>query len=323
MSDSTATDSSEVVYRVHGLVKRYGTGAGPVNDGIDLRVMHGEVLGLVGPNGAGKTTLVRQLMGLLSPDAGTVTLLGTDLAANPRAAADIVGYLAQDETAIADLPLRIAVISTARMRGLSRAAATEAADALITEFGIEPFASQPLVRLSGGQRRLGAIVCALVGDRPVLLLDEPTAGLDPAARRRLWIALKNRQRERAATIIVVTHDMAELDALADRVAVLLAGRIAACDTPGVLKAAIGDHVTLRLVWRGPATRLQQLAESMASSVVIDGPRWELRLPLHAAQVLLGRLTAPDHVEVLDDFALTTSSLDDVWLTFAARSRFAA
>jgi len=297
-------------------MKSYATGAGLVSDGIDLSVLRGEVLGLVGPNGAGKTTLVRQLMGLLRPDAGTVTLLETDLTTHRRAAADIVGYLAQDETAIADLPLRVAVVSTARLRGLTRTAATEAADALIDELGIAQLASRPLVHLSGGQRRLAAIACALVGDRPVLLLDEPTAGLDPAARRKLWVALKRRQRERGTTIVVVTHDMTELDAIADRVAVLLAGRIAACDTPGVLKAGIGDHVTLRLVWRGQATRLQQLADSMASSVAKDGPRWELRLPLHAAQLLLGWLTAPDHVGVLDDFSLTTASLDEVWLAFA-------
>jgi len=323
MSPSPSNRRRPVVYGVHGVVKTYASNAAPVNDGVDLTVMQGEILGLVGPNGAGKTTLVRQLMGLLLPDAGTVTLHGTDLATDPRAPSLVVGYLAQQETAIADLPLRVAVTSTGRLRGLTRRVAAEQADDLLAELGIEQLRSRPLVRLSGGERRLGAIACALVADRPVLVLDEPTAGLDPAARRQLWAALTRRQRERAVTVLVVSHDMVELDAVADRVAVLSAGRVVACETPGVLKASMGDHVTLRVVWREPATDLQQLAESMAVGVAKDGQRWQLRLPLDDAQTLLRRLTDPEVVHCLDDFALATSSLDDVWLAFANRSAAAA
>src|SRR5262249_24123164 len=151
------------------------------NDGIDLDVDSGEVFGVLGPNGAGKTTLVRQLMGLLRPDSGSITLFGRDIVACPDAAARCAAYLAQEEPALTDLPVGLAVATPARLRGLGVGAARAARDALLEELDLGTVAGRPLGKLSGGQRRLAAVAATLVGDRPVLVLDEPTAGLDPQA----------------------------------------------------------------------------------------------------------------------------------------------
>src|SRR4051812_23122392 len=162
-------------------------------DDVDLVVGRGEVFGLLGPNGAGKSTLVRLLVGLLHPDAGDVALLGHDLVAKPDVAGRAVAYLAQVEPALDDMPVAVAVETTARLRGLPRPAARAARGAILDELGIGELYARPVGRLSGGQRRLVGVAAALVGERPVLVLDEPTTGLDPTARRAVWTALERRR----------------------------------------------------------------------------------------------------------------------------------
>ncbi|NJP82319.1 ABC transporter ATP-binding protein, partial [Streptomyces sp. AA8] len=173
---------------VRGLVKTYpaargrrgapGTAAVRASDGIDLEVRRGEIFGLLGPNGAGKSTLVRQLTGLLRPDEGSVELLGHDLVRHPERAARLVGYLGQESTALDELTVSLAAETTGRLRGLTLRAARAERDAVLEELGLTDLAGRPLKKLSGGQRRLACFAAALVGDRPVLVLDEPTAGMD-------------------------------------------------------------------------------------------------------------------------------------------------
>ena len=158
MSESGAV--STAVLDVRGVVKTYRGAATPANDGIDLDVQAGEVFGLLGPNGAGKSTLVRQLAGLTRPDGGSITLFGHDLGTEQDAAASYVAYLAQDEPALDDLPVALAVETTARLRGLARAQARSATTQLLDELDLGPLADRPLARLSGGQRRLACVAAA-------------------------------------------------------------------------------------------------------------------------------------------------------------------
>src|SRR3954454_19297927 len=159
-----AGDVAGAVFDVRGVVKTYRGARLPANDGIDLEVQAGEVFGLLGPNGAGKSTLVRQLAGLTKPDGGHIMLLGNDLASSPGVAASYVAYLAQDEPALDELPVRLPVETTARLRGIPRRQAGSAATALLDELDLGAVADRPLARVSGGQRRLARGAGARAGD---------------------------------------------------------------------------------------------------------------------------------------------------------------
>ncbi|MFE7122160.1 ABC transporter ATP-binding protein, partial [Streptomyces sp. NPDC057654] len=173
---------------VRGLVKTYPAARGRrgaadapairASDGVDLDVRRGEIFGLLGPNGAGKSTLVRQLTGLLRPDGGSVELLGHDLVRHPERASRLIGYLGQESSALDELTVALAAETTGRLRGLDLRTARAERDAVLDELGLAPIAGRPLKKLSGGQRRLACFAAALVGERPMLVLDEPTTGMD-------------------------------------------------------------------------------------------------------------------------------------------------
>jgi ABC-2 type transport system ATP-binding protein len=302
---------AEPAIQVRGLVKSYA--GRPANAGVDLDVAVGEVFGLLGPNGAGKSTLVRLLMGLLRPDSGEISLLGSDVVADPRCAPRRAAYLAQDETALVELTPARAIELTARLRGSSRAHARTERDGLLEELGLTALAATPLIRMSGGERRLAAVASALAGARPLLLLDEPTTGLDPTARRAVWSAL-DRRRGTGATVLLVTHNVLEAETVLDRVAVLDRGRVLACDTPGRLKAAVSDEVRLDLVWRAEPPVGDATVAELATRAVVAGRRWSVRLPIDQARSALGRLTSGPAFAALDDFTLATPTLEDVYLS---------
>ncbi|MDW6063464.1 ABC transporter ATP-binding protein [Streptomyces sp. FXJ1.4098] len=319
----------DVVCTVRGLVKTYpaarrrrGVPAAPAvraSDGIDLDVRRGEVFGLLGPNGAGKSTLVRQLTGLLRPDEGSVRVLGHDLVRHPERAARLLGYLGQDSTALDELTVALAAETTGRLRGLDVRAARAERDAVIGELGLGEVAGRPLKKLSGGQRRLACLAAALVGERPLLVLDEPTTGMDPVARRAVWAAVDRRRAERGATVLLVTHNVIEAETVLDRVAVLERGRVIACDTPAGLKALVADEVRVDLVWRGePPLEVPEVA-ALREAALASGRRWTLRMAPEQARAAIATVTGGPAFAALDDFTLATPSLEDVYLALGGRS----
>lgn len=323
------------VCRVRGLVRTYPGGVGGglpfrgrrerqaapavrANDGIDLDVRPGELFGLLGPNGAGKTTLVRQLTGLLRPDAGRIDVLGHDLVRHPERAARLIGYLGQESTALDELTVALAAETTGRLRGMDAPAARAARDAVLDELGLGPIAGRPLKKLSGGQRRLACFAAALVGRRPVLVLDEPTTGMDPVARRAVWTAVDRRRAEDGVTVLLVTHNVIEAETVLDRVAVLDRGRVIACDTPAGLRALVEDEVRLDLVWRHDApTALPEVA-ALRPLAEVSGRRWTLRLPQERARAAVAAVTGGPAFAALDDFTLAMPSLEDVYLALGGR-----
>lgn len=305
-----------------GLRRWRRSAAQPVraNDGITLHIGRGEIFGLLGPNGAGKTTLVRQLTGLLRPDAGHISLLGHDLVRHPRRAPRLLACLGQQSTALDELTVALAAETTARLRGLAAAAARRERDAVLDELDLADLADRPLKRLSGGQRRLACVAAALAGDRPVLVLDEPTAGMDPVARRAVWAAVDRRRAERGTTVVLVTHNVIEAETVLDRVAVLDGGRVIACDTPGGLKNLVGGDVRVDLVWRDrPPLDVPEVAVLRADATVA-GRRWTLRLTADAARAAVGTVTTGPALAALDDFTVTTPSLEDVYLALGGRGQ---
>lgn len=308
---------------VRDLVKTYpatrggrGAPATPevrATDGISLDVRGGEIFGLLGPNGAGKSTLVRQLTGLMRPDSGSVRLLGHDLVRHPERASRLLAYLGQESTALDELTVALAAETTGRLRGLTARDARAERDAVLDELGLGALASRPLKKLSGGQRRLACVAAALVGERPVLVLDEPTTGMDPVARRAVWAAVDRRRAEHGATVLLVTHNVIEAETVLDRVAVLEHGRVIACDTPAGLKERVAGEVRVELVWRESAPLHLPEVAALRDLAQETGRRWILRLAPDAARTAVATVTGGAAFAALDDFTLATPSLEDVYL----------
>ncbi|MEV5507527.1 ABC transporter ATP-binding protein [Streptomyces orinoci] len=308
---------------VRGLVKSYPAGrarrgapAAPAvraTDEVDLDIRRGEIFGLLGPNGAGKTTLVRQLTGLMRPDAGRIELFGHDLVRHPERAARLLAYLGQESTALDELTVALAAETTGRLRGLDPRTARAERDAVLEELGLTALAARPLKKLSGGQRRLACFAAALVGDRPLLILDEPTTGMDPVARRAVWAAVDRRRAERGTTVLLVTHNVIEAETVLDRVAVLEAGRVIACDTPAGLKSLVGDEVRVDLVWRDQPPLDAPEVAALRPRAQEAGRRWSLRLAPAEARAAVAAVTGGPAFAALDDFTLATPSLEDVYL----------
>ncbi|MEU7177851.1 MULTISPECIES: ABC transporter ATP-binding protein [Streptomyces] len=288
------------------------------SDGISLEVRRGEIFGLLGPNGAGKSTLVRQLTGLLRPDSGSVSVLGHDLVRHPERAARLLGYLGQESTALDEMTVALAVETTGRLRGLTAREARDRRDAVVGELGLADIAGRALKKLSGGQRRLACFAAVLIGERPLLVLDEPTTGMDPVARRAVWAAVDRRRAERGTTVVLVTHNVLEAESVLDRVAVIDRGRVIACDSPGGLKELVGEEIRLELVWRDrPPLDVPEVA-ALAATARAAGRRWTLRLPAGQARAAVSAVTAGPAFAALDDFTLATPSLEDVYLALGGR-----
>jgi ABC-2 type transport system ATP-binding protein len=252
--DQAATGSaqSEPVVSVRGLVKRYGSHEAVA--GIDLKVQRGEIFAFLGPNGAGKTTTVEILEGFQQRTEGQVSVLGQDPATAGGAWRGRVGVVLQESQPEPGLSVRECL---AMYAGFYRA--PRDIDETIALVGLSGKAGAPGTRLSGGQRRRLDFALALIGDPELIFLDEPTTGFDPSARRAAWEVVAG-LRQLGKTIFLTTHYMDEAEYLADRIAVLSAGRIVAEGTPQTLGGrhhmttaisfTLPDHVHARDLPRG-------------------------------------------------------------------------
>jgi ABC-2 type transport system ATP-binding protein len=241
---------------VRELVKRYPKS--PVNavDGIDFTVAPGEVFGLLGPNGAGKTTTVGMLTTRVRPTSGTATVGGIDVFADPVAARALIAVVPQRSNLDRSLSVRRNLTFHAAYHGVPAAEARRRADALLEQFGLLERADQKPDLFSGGQSQRMMIARALMHQPQVLFLDEPSTGLDPAARLFVWDRLRE-LRDRDVTLILTTHDMHEAATLADRVGIMDHGKLLALDTPEALMRSLSGSSTLELTTQSQNGHLQE------------------------------------------------------------------
>ncbi|HEX7164746.1 MAG TPA: ATP-binding cassette domain-containing protein [Trebonia sp.] len=227
-----------MTYTVNAKGIRKAFGAKTVLDGVDLTVPAGQIFALLGPNGAGKTTLIRILATLLRPDAGTATVAGHDLLADPvgvRRAISLTGqYAAVDDMLTGEENLRM----MARLRHLGPREARDRAARLLAEFDLDDTSRRLVKTYSGGMRRRLDLAASLVARPELLFLDEPTTGLDPRSREQLWVAVRELAAD-GVTVLLTTQYLAEAEQLADRVALLHQGRIAAEGTADELMSSVG------------------------------------------------------------------------------------
>jgi len=234
VSGSTAT-----AIVTQGLGRDYGSVR--ALDALNLEVPAGALVGLLGPNGAGKTTAMLLLATLLRPTRGSARILGHDVVAERGAVRQALGLVFQETSVDGLLTVEENLRFAARLAGLGGGGMRDAVAAAIERAGLGPRARQPARQLSGGWRRLLDIARATLHRPAVLILDEPTVGLDPEHRELIWTILAAERRERGVTVLFSTHYLAEAEP-ADRVVLLSRGRVVADDAPAALRAAIGPEV---------------------------------------------------------------------------------
>jgi ABC-2 type transport system ATP-binding protein len=289
-----AADARATALSARGLFKRYRDGT-EANRGIDLDVLAGEVVSVLGPNGAGKTTFLRQVTTELRPTKGSVEVFGVDAVASPLDAKRLMGVTPQEAGVFEQLTVREHLEFFARLKGLPKPEARAASREVAEELCLKSELGRRVGSLSGGQRRRVLVGLALLARPPLLVLDEPTTGLDPASRRAVWDVIR-RAASRGAAVVLSTHYIEEAERLSDRVGVIYEGRLVAFGTPEELLGCL--ERSYRVSYRDP----------------LD-PEGETR-SLYFASFAEARR----HVEAerLSEYTVARASLEDVYLTLTGQ-----
>lgn len=248
---------SDALLQVSELSKRYRARHGGDLEavaGISFEVAAGECFGLLGPNGAGKSTTIQCVTGFYPPSGGRVLVNGVDVQARPREARRVLGVCSQEDTLDSDFNVFDQLVRHASYFRIPSGDAKARASELLAKFGLTEKSGEPVESLSGGMRRRLQVARALISRPKVLVLDEPTTGLDPEVRRQLWEALVT-ARAGGAAILLCTHYMEEAERLCDRVAIIARGKILDCASPEALIAKHIGHATVEeevrpgVVWK--------------------------------------------------------------------------
>ena len=300
-----------------GLTKRYGETVALA--GIDLQVPAGSILGVLGPNGAGKTTAVRILTTLSRPDSGWARVAGHDVVREAAAVQRNIGVTAQDATVDEVLTGRQNLVMIGRLSGLRRREARARATELLDQFDLTDAGGRILKEYSGGMRRRLDLAAGLVTRPPVLFLDEPTTGLDPAARLRMWNVIRELVAD-GVTLLLTTQYLDEADELADRIVVIDHGHVIAGGTPAERKAEIGGaRLEVTLSEANPAAA-GALEPFVAGAVHLSQDGRRLRAPVRSGGGLASTVVrALDAAGItVDDVEARQPSLDDVFFALTGR-----
>jgi ABC-2 type transport system ATP-binding protein len=310
-SSSAPPDHDEAVISIRGLHKRYGDQEAV--RGIDLEVRRGEIFAFLGPNGAGKTTTVEILEGFREANGGSVEVLGTDPWRAPSSWRERIGIVLQESQAEPGLTVRECLELYA---GYYRA--PRGVEETLGLVGLHEKAGERATALSGGQRRRLDVALALIGDPELIFLDEPTTGFDPSARRAAWEVIAG-LRELGKTVFLTTHYMEEAERLADRIAIIAAGRIVAEGTPRTLgeRHLAGTQIAFALPAGSsahdlPPTLLPRAEQEIGGRIVL--PSSHVAADLHT----LSGWALERELE-LDDLEVSRPTLEDVYLSLTAHT----
>jgi ABC-2 type transport system ATP-binding protein len=315
------------IIEVRDLRKYFGKGEKLVKavDGISLEIRENEIFGLLGPNGAGKTTSLRMIIGLLKPDSGRIKILGQDPHKNGKDLKRKLGIIPQSLTFYDDLTVEENLKFLTKIYDIPRKIADPRITSLISQVGLEDKRDVLARNLSGGLKRRLNLILGLVHDPQIILLDEPTPGLDPHSRVVVWDFIKNLPNE-GKTVILTTHYMEEADRLSNRVAIIDHGKILVLDTPRKLKASIGegDLVEFSLADDNEKTvmtvseSLKKFSHGYISDVYVSGDRILIR----ALDVVPRLSQILNHIETqgneVVNMAIRGTTLEDVFISLTGR-----
>ncbi|MGA2012574.1 MAG: ATP-binding cassette domain-containing protein [Solirubrobacteraceae bacterium] len=295
-----------------GLTKRFGEFTAVAD--FDLQVEVGTVVALLGPNGAGKTTIVRMLATLLAPDGGWARVGGHDVVAEGARVRELISLTGQFAALDKNLTARENLVLMARLRGRSARVGRAVADELIERFDVAEFRDRLVKNLSGGEKRRVDLAAGLI-DRPhVLVLDEPTTGLDPRSRQVVWSTIRELVVD-GVTLLLTTQYLEEADAVADRVVLIDHGREVAAGTPAQLKSRVGEQRVD--VVAADAAAFDRLAGVLATDFAITRSAQQRTISVAAPGETadLARVAAAVHDSGIpvDEIALRRPTLDDAFL----------
>ncbi|HEY3142025.1 MAG TPA: ATP-binding cassette domain-containing protein [Acidimicrobiales bacterium] len=311
--------ASTPIVEAQGLTKRFGKVEALA--GLDLVAESGQVLAVLGPNGAGKTTFVRTIATLLRPDAGSLRVGGVDVAEHPDAVRRMIGLAGQYAAVEEAMTGRENLKMVARLFGHSRRSAAANAAAVLAQLGLTEAGDRLVRTYSGGMRRRLDLGASLVGSPKLLLLDEPSTGLDPRSRIELWDAIKSLVAQ-GTDVLLTTQYLDEADQLAQQVVIVDHGRVIAQGTPSELKGRAGrDVIEISARDRQDLPRLAEvLAPLGAESPRVDANTRRVTVPVDGGTAAIPEaIRMLDQTDlVIDDIALRRPTLDEVFLTLTGR-----
>ena len=299
---------------VENLIKSYPTNKVTAVDGINLRMDEGKIFGFLGPNGAGKSTTIKILTTLALPTSGRAMVGGFDVVSQASEVRRVAGVALQDIGIDPLMKSMELLVLQGRLFGSSRSEATARAKELLELVQLTDAANRRSGTYSGGMRRRLDLAMALVHQPKILFLDEPTTGLDPVSRRDVWREVRRLNRELGITIFLTTQYLEEADELADTIAIIMNGKIAAEGSPAKLKAAMGEE-SINLVFDSPelAEKGRSVLERMSDRIQLDRETVRLYLSQAASAIpnVVSQLQAAGLAPV--SLTLTQPTLDDVFL----------
>jgi ABC-2 type transport system ATP-binding protein len=304
------------IIEASGLTKRFDAVAAV--DGLTFAVHRGEIFGLVGPDGAGKTATMRMLAGVMQPDTGSIVIDGIDVVSDPEEGKQHISYMPQRFGLYEDLTVDENIRFYADLFEVPADAREQRAERLLAASGMSQFRSRLAGQLSGGMKQKLGLTCALVHTPQILLLDEPTTGVDPVSRRDFWRILYN-LREEGVTIVISTAYLDEAERC-NRLALLHGGRVLYCDTPAALKTRMPGAVVAIVSGSGRQVRSAIVALEGVSNVILIGGGAhavvdDARLRIPELRNALQRENVP-----FDDIAVAAPSIEDVFVALLEDER---
>jgi ABC-2 type transport system ATP-binding protein len=298
--------SQSLAVTAHGLVKNFG--GRRVVDGVDLAVPTGAIYGVLGPNGAGKTTTLRMLLGIIEPDEGRRTLLGTD---RPRSVSDRVGYLPEERGLYPAMKAREAIAFMGALRGLPLRTGRKRATELLETADLGHAADDKIRKLSKGMAQLIQLLGSIVHQPELLVLDEPFSGLDPVNQERLE-ALILAERDRGATIVLSTHVMAHAERLCDRLAIIAKGRRRFEGTVAEARSLLPMQATYT-----PRNDDEHIADYLPEGAQHRGDGWRFTVPAEGSEQVLSKLIGAGYG--ISGLSIERPSLHDAFVKIVGRA----
>lgn len=311
---------SDVVLRVNDLSKSYKTKVGVIqaNDNISFELYEDEILAILGPNGAGKSTLIKQIIGYISPDQGSIQILKDNEVVTGVESLCMIGYMMQSRYEHWDhLSVRDAMFYTGRLKKIPKKQIKKEIEYLAEKLELKDELKRPIKTLSGGKKQAAALACSVIGQPSILILDEPTTGLDPEKRVVFWRFLNELKNEKHISIIVITHNVLEIEDIVDRVFILGNARILKEGTPKGLFREVENEIRIELELKENWS--QKIIESNCLEEYLckwseDGEK--LFIYVHEEEMILciSEIFANNVIyEGMSNFQIFKPSLEDVYI----------
>ncbi|HJT09974.1 MAG TPA: ATP-binding cassette domain-containing protein [Candidatus Nitrosotalea sp.] len=285
-------------------------------DGISFSVQQGEIFGLLGPNGAGKTTTIKMMITLTKSTSGQLYVFGIDVSKDPEKVREMLGYVPQSISVDGDLTAYENLLIFAKLSYVNKKERNERIKNALEYMDLSGRANDLVKRYSGGMMRRLEIAQALVNRPRLLLLDEPSIGLDPSSKKQVWKSIKQLNQEFGTTILITTHDMTEADELCDRIAIMSEGKIAIMGTPTDLKKGVGgDIITVNL---GSSCPLISFPKEIGTVILNNEKSIQILTTNGEEAIPLIADFFKSHEIKIDSISINKANLDDVFMKYAKR-----